>query len=569
MNELTIIDFFCGGGGFSEGFRQQGYNIVAGYDHWKPAIETYNHNFGVGKGIFKDIKDFKKSIDEIENLPDTDIIVGSPPCVTFSSSNISGQADKQSGIELTQIFLRIVAIKKWKKNSILKAWFMENVPSSIKHLAAQYTFEELGLTEWALSNKIGKSKVAIKLEGNQKIINSANYGSAQSRERVFAGEIISKNKLTTPEPTYSKEKDNNLIPWRPLKKIINGLPKPTCSRSYRKIVDPNYPPLSIPLIRLTDHFYDSGLFKCEWKQSKFLKDNHPYMGKMSFPETLSKPSRTVTATKIGTSREALIYKSEFNRSGDGEYRTPTVREAACIMGFPITFQFLGSEGTKWRLIGNAVCPSVSRAFAAEVLKQLDLHQNEIIVQREQSEEKNNLNTFSQKIFNAPPHRNKGSRFRRHPFKDGNITVTLSNYDIDKNEKNVSKWLTSVQYGNGEGFPTYNFKDGFYKELEPLITKIKEGPKFLKIISNGFSEKIGDRITLQEMYENQKSQNGFLEPTELVEELKNLVEKLEIEEQEYVQNEQIIFNNKRTVPIKQIFALYVINKISTTANKKQV
>jgi len=32
------------------------------------------------------------------------------------------------------------------------------------------------------------------------------------------------------------------------------------------------------------------------------------------------------------------------------------REAATIMGFPITFQFAGSEYTKWRLIGNAVYP---------------------------------------------------------------------------------------------------------------------------------------------------------------------------------------------------------------------
>src|SRR5690242_21460097 len=156
MNQLTLLDFFCGAGGFSEGFRQQGYKIVAGYDHWKPAVETYNHNFGSGKAVLKDIKDFKETISEIEDLPDTDIIVGSPPCVTFSSSNISGQADKKSGIELTQIFLRIVAVKKWKKDSILKAWFMENVPSSIKHLGAEYTFEELGLGEWAINNKIGK-----------------------------------------------------------------------------------------------------------------------------------------------------------------------------------------------------------------------------------------------------------------------------------------------------------------------------------------------------------------------------------------------------------------------------
>ena len=117
-NKPTIIDFFCGAGGFSEGFRQQGFEIIAGYDHWEPATKTFNHNFGLNSTV-KNILDFEHSIEEIEKLPDTSIILGSPPCVTFSSSNISGKADKSSGITLTQIFLRIVAVKKWKKDSKL------------------------------------------------------------------------------------------------------------------------------------------------------------------------------------------------------------------------------------------------------------------------------------------------------------------------------------------------------------------------------------------------------------------------------------------------------------------
>ena len=158
MEKLSVIDFFCGAGGFSEGFRQQGFDIKMGIDRYQPAIETFNHNFGLDCSV-KNMLDFEHSIEEIEALPDTDIIIGSPPCVTFSSSNISGKADKSSGITLTQIFLRIVAVKKWQKNSILRAWYMENVPNSIKHLASEYTFEELGLSDWAADNKIGKSKV--------------------------------------------------------------------------------------------------------------------------------------------------------------------------------------------------------------------------------------------------------------------------------------------------------------------------------------------------------------------------------------------------------------------------
>ncbi len=567
MEKLSVIDFFCGAGGFSEGFRQVGFDIKLGIDNWQPAIETFNHNFDLNCST-KNILDFQKSVEEIDYLPDTDVIIGSPPCVTFSSSNISGKADKSSGITLTQIFLKIVAVKKWKKESILKAWFMENVPSSIKHLASEYTFEELGLAEWAKKNKIGKTKVAIRLEGNHEIINSADYGSAQTRVRVISGETIKKKRLVVPTTVRSFEGFDGLPTWKTLKEVKSKLPKPICKKSSRKIQDPNYPNIQISLRKLTDHFYDTGLYETEWRQSRFLKVNHPYMGKMSFPEKENRPSRTITATKIGTSRESLIYKSDYDRKGDGEYRTPTVREAACIMGFPITFQFLGSEGTKWRLVGNAVCPSVSRAFASKLLIDSRLYKPE----KQNNILKPNLknviciNSFKEQKFNITPMRNKGSRFRRHPFKDGNMTVTLSNYDIEKNEKQVGKWITSVQYGNGKGFPIHNFSDNIHIKLEPVIRKTDKGEDFIEVINNGFSDKISNANNLQLMFENQNAIGRFEEPTKLIEELAAIIEKLEINNIDFVQNGNIIFKNKTKIPLKQLFALYAINKITYIANK---
>ena len=130
-NRLTVIDFFCGAGGFSEGFKQVGFKIKEGYDNWQPAINTYNHNFGTNSKI-TDILRYKDSLKEINKLPNTDVIIGSPPCVSFSSSNKSGKADKSLGLDLTKCFLRIVAVKKHQKDSILKAWFMENVVNSKK-----------------------------------------------------------------------------------------------------------------------------------------------------------------------------------------------------------------------------------------------------------------------------------------------------------------------------------------------------------------------------------------------------------------------------------------------------
>jgi DNA (cytosine-5)-methyltransferase 1 len=568
MKKLRVIDFFCGAGGFSEGFRQMGYEIIYGFDHWKPAVDTFNFNFNLNCEV-KNILDFKYSVDEIENLPNTEIIIGSPPCVSFSSSNKSGNADKSLGVELTETFFRIVAIKKHQPNSILKAWFMENVINSRKFLQKAYSFKDLGLTEWANKNSISPLKIAIDLFDNTAVINSADYGSFQARKRVISGEIIKKRKLIIPPTTHSEKEEDGKHQYLTIGKMKNKFPHPYTKKSDKIINDPQYK-LNIIQRQLTDHFYDTGIYKIEWKFSNYLKTNHPFMGKMSFPENENKPSRTITATKIANSRESIIYKSEINRVGDGEYRQPTVREAAILMGFPITYQFLGSENSKWRLVGNAVCCSVSRALAKAVLEEyrFSIPKSLILKKKSEIDEIDNLNTYKLKLFNKPPLKNQGSRFRRHVIKDGNLTVTLSNYDIEKNQKSAEgKWFTSIQYGTGKGFPIQRVTDKYYKNLEGIIKQYKGGAAFLQIINNGFSEKIGNAQEMQKLYEFQKSNSKYTEPTELVDSIQEMIEKLNIENIEFEQTTIKVFKYKDKVPIKQFFALYAINKISTIANHK--
>ena len=561
MKNYQVVDFFCGAGGFSEGFRQMGFEIVAGYDHWKPATDTFNHNFNL-KCSTKNILEFNNSIDEIEKIPNTEIIIGSPPCVSFSSSNKSGNADKSLGVELTETFLKIVAVKKHQPNSILNAWFMENVVNSIKYLQSTYTFSDLGLKEWAKKNNINPKDVAINLNENSTIINSADYGSFQSRKRVISGEIIKKRKLIIPAKTHGPE----LLEYNSINKIKKYFPNPFSKKSNKMIRDVQYP-ISLEQNKVTDHFYDTGVYKSEWAFSKYWKVNHPYMGKMSFPENETKPSRTITATRIANSRESIIYKSEINRIGDGEYRLPTVREAAIIMGFPITYQFIGSEHTKWRLVGNAVCCSVSRAFADKVLEILKLtKKSELVLFSEPNiEDVFNLNTFKLKEFNKPPVKNKGARFRRHAIKSGNLTVTLSNYDIEKNDKASGKWYTSIQYGTGKGFPIQHVEDFHFKKIEKIIKNIEGGKEFLKVINNGFTEKISNSIKMQEMFEIQKPIGKYIEPTMLVEEIGKLVRKSK--NPAILQDKYKVFQYKELVPAEQYFALYAINKISTIANQK--
>ena len=76
---LKIVDLFCGAGGFSEGFRQAGFDIILGVDNWDIALQTFEHNHFC--------KSTKLDVRDIHSLPKCDVIIGSPPCQSFSNAN--------------------------------------------------------------------------------------------------------------------------------------------------------------------------------------------------------------------------------------------------------------------------------------------------------------------------------------------------------------------------------------------------------------------------------------------------------------------------------------------------
>ena len=146
---------------------------------------------------------------------------------------------------------------------------------------------------------------------------------------------------------------------------------------------------------------------------------------------------------------------------------------------------------------------------------------------------------------------------------------MSNYDIEKKSEVKNKWFTSIQYGTGINFKNQVVQDNYYKEFEPLLLKNKQGKLFVKIINNGFSEKIANASSLQEMYELHKSKGNFKEPTELVSEVNKIIKKINLDNNLLKQKERKIFACKDEVPIEQLFALYAINKIASVANEKEV
>jgi len=562
--DLRVIDFFCGAGGFSEGFRQQGYKVIMGVDNWGPAVQTHNINHNLEDKIM-DVLDFENSVEPIEKLPDTEIIIGSPPCVSFSMSNKAGKADKSLGIRLIESYLRFVAVKKHKPGSILKAWLMENVPNSQNFVQESYTFNDLGLKEWA--KEIGKkpSDIALLVKNNGGILTASDYGSPQKRQRFVCGEIVSNPSHEFPYPEITHA-DKRVL----LGEILDKMPKPNKYQPGTAVTDPNYPTLKLTEEMLTDQFYDTGVYEVEWRESRFGKENHPFMGKMSFPESTERPSRTIMATRSASTREAIIYRSETNRKGDGEYRLPTIREASTLMGFPYTYQFTGSEGTKWRLIGNAVCPHLSFALAGEIkirlgMKPVKPSQVSFEAQQEDYKKANNLNDgFKPKSFSKPPKKKTGSKFRRHTIKGGNITVSLMNYNPLEKEPEIgfgNEWYTCIHIGSGK---TYKMEFATKAQVNKASKLLEEYGynNFVQSFEKEFNIRIQSARKMQNSFES-NSPKDELSPIVIIDDLAALIS-VQKDKDKLVEARGIV--SKPEIPAGQLMAIYGIGRISSGSKK---
>ena len=122
MEKPIVIDLFSGAGGFSEGFRQAGYNIVCGVDINEDCSKSYQMNFKEAKFINQDIREVPtEKILSICNLSegDVDVIIGGPPCQGFSHAGKRLVDDPRN--VLFKEYVRIV-------NEIRPTYFiMENV----------------------------------------------------------------------------------------------------------------------------------------------------------------------------------------------------------------------------------------------------------------------------------------------------------------------------------------------------------------------------------------------------------------------------------------------------------
>jgi len=331
-SQLTVGDLYCGAGGFSEGFKQAGFNIKWAIDNWDPAVRTFQKNFPKAKAMKRDMLDD----DSIRDLEHVDVLVGGPPCTHFSLANKGGNGDLKLGLRMVAKYLDAVdAIKP-------DYWIMENVPN----------LESILRRPSDVGRSLSKEHLERYLTG-ARVFHAQDFGVPQSRRRLFSGNF--------PDP----------VPLGgaalPMKTVILGLPPPiqTEGQHVQRIVhDPLYEGVKLPRSMLTDHFYDTTLSPAQEEMARTWKEHHPWYGKMRFPDSMDRPSRTIAATATKSSRASIVIEDE--RIG-GKHRVPTLRECASLQGFPISYQFWASgPSDKQRLIGNAVPPPLARAFAVAI-----------------------------------------------------------------------------------------------------------------------------------------------------------------------------------------------------------
>jgi modification methylase ddeI len=385
MKKHTFIDLFAGAGGMAEGFYQEGYMALTHIELDKYACLTLQermrhygyHENEINKIKPTDITD-KNIISIIESnigkTSDIDVIIGGPPCQSFSSH---GKARDP------------FSMKKDPRN-----YLYENYLNILNYFKPKFfVFENVS---GILSTKIkGKSIIKDIFDGMKKnynivenkdmiLLNAVDFGVPQDRKRII---IIGTRKDLSINPKSIYDELKNIT--KKLKKTtvrdaISDLPKlkpsegmqtvnfnPTNKSSYLKLIRQNNYNLLHGHIARNHNELDRKRYRLMAKNKWDLSDlyqNEPsliHIKKRLFNnsycvQNYDAPSKTIIAH---------LYKdgNQFIHPDYTQERSITPREAARLQSFPDDFVFPCSITQQYKQIGNAVPPLMSK-YIAMVLK---------------------------------------------------------------------------------------------------------------------------------------------------------------------------------------------------------
>lgn len=200
---MKVVSLFSGAGGLDLGFIKAGHTIVWANDLYDDAVATYRKNIG-NHIVDKDIREIPS-----EEIPDCDIVIGGFPCQGFSVANTKRHTADERNV-LYKELLRVI------KDKNPKFFLAENVKGI------------LSLNKGESFKMIMNDFRNLNYEVQYKVLNAANYGVPQTRERVI---IVGVRKdidfvYEYPHPTNSKDGSDGLPKWLPVGEALKNIPDP-------------------------------------------------------------------------------------------------------------------------------------------------------------------------------------------------------------------------------------------------------------------------------------------------------------------------------------------------------
>jgi DNA (cytosine-5)-methyltransferase 1 len=380
--KFKVVSLFSGAMGLDIGLHQTGhFELLAAVEKIPAFCETARLNIGQGNispgaVVFESdisLLDPKDVLERLKLKPgEIDVLVGGPPCQSFSTAGKRGTVQDPRGTLLWQ-FLRFVEVMQ------PKFFVMENVRGLVSAALRHRPIAErklgplepdempgsvLRLFAKDLSSLCGSSYQMEAFE-----VNSVNYGAPQIRERVlFIGNRYSA-KVEFPDPTHGSIREDSesseadlfnkkpLLPWRTLREALAGL-----DDADPQVLDFSERKKSY-LAKVPQGSNWRSLSEADQKES---------MGKAWFAKGgRSGWWRRLTYDLPSPTLMTLPNHASTSLCHPEETRALSVREYARIQEFPDNWTFSGKLAEQYTQIGNAVPTRLGRVVGDLVAAELD------------------------------------------------------------------------------------------------------------------------------------------------------------------------------------------------------
>ena len=321
---MKLISLFSGAGGLDLGFEKAGFNVVVANEFDPTIWETFEKNHTHTKLIRGDIRNI-----EAIDFPDCCGIIGGPPCQSWSEAgSLKGINDPRG-----KLFYEYIRILKEKQP---KFFLAENVSGMLAKR-----------NDEARQNIIQMFKDA-GYDVFMQMLNAADYGVAQDRDRVFyVGFRKDLNvNFEFPKPLENKITFRDII-WDLKDNAIPALEKnktngDNCNVMNHEYFIGSYSPIFMSRNRVRTWDEQAYTVQASGRQCQL----HPQAPKME---------------KVETNWYRFVPGQEHL------YRRLTVREAARVQGFPDDFKFYYTDvDVGYKMIGNAVPVMLAYAMAKQI-----------------------------------------------------------------------------------------------------------------------------------------------------------------------------------------------------------